>query len=207
MAEVLLTLEIEPDDAVPALTAALERRRWSAVPSLRGTLTCYFDAAIPEQVERIVLDDVRQAAAEAGARRWRGACSIAAIPTAIVSSAEAPGSLAEPAPCAVWMDGATPVGPLGEVVLTIEPASAALAHELSMRGWVRLAELPCTFMHPFDLGMFAPIDAIVRGELGIATRRAGIEAWRGAWALATWGHLVVSAPETAPPGPHAGWRL
>ncbi|MCA9688705.1 MAG: tetratricopeptide repeat protein [Myxococcales bacterium] len=64
MAEITLTLLLEPVETADAFDAALAKRRWTRVEALPSTWTCYFDAAFLEQVERIMTSDVEGAAAE-----------------------------------------------------------------------------------------------------------------------------------------------
>ncbi|MCB9597825.1 MAG: hypothetical protein H6719_34225, partial [Sandaracinaceae bacterium] len=124
MAEITLTLLLEPVETADAFDAALAKRRWTRVEALPSTWTCYFDAAFLEQVERIMTSDVEGAAAEAGVKRWRGVGAVAAIPTSVVGPADA-APVRRPAR-EVWADGATPVGPLGEVVVTFDAATEPL---------------------------------------------------------------------------------
>ena len=106
----------------------------------------------------------------------------------------------------MWADGESPVAPLGEVVVTFDRATDSLDAALRDRHWVRLADLPTTWMHAFDLGIFSPMDAIVSSELREVTRLADLAEWRAAWALATWGHVPLSSREQEVPGPYADWR-
>lgn len=205
MAEVMLTLVTEPEEARAAFDAAMARRRWVRTPGLSGTWTCYFDAAFPEEIRRVILEDLRQSVAETGTRSWRGMAAVAAIAPFTVTVADAPGAGAR-APRHIWMDGDEPLGPLGEVVVTFDHVDRRLAAALPERGWLPLDDLPSTWMHPFDLAMFTPVEALVRDELCAAADDAGLEDWRAVWALATWGHLDLASPTVPKPGPYADWR-
>lgn len=205
MAEVMLTIETQPQEARVAFGEAMARRRWVAVEGVPETWTCYFDAAFPEQIRRVVVQDLRQSAAESEAGAFRGVAAVAAIPVFVVTEADA--ASAEPrAPRHVWTDGDASVGPLGEIVVTFDRADPRLAAALPDRGWIPLDDLRATWMHPFDLAMFTPIEALVRDELCAAARAAGLDEWRAVWALATWGHLDLASATPPPPGPYADWR-
>jgi len=136
--------------------------------------------------------------------RWSGVASLGAVPATRVSAP----SVGEPSVAReVWADGSEPVGPSGEVVLTLDRTTPALAAALRARHWAPLGELPSTWVHPFDLGMFGSVDAIVAGELAAVTEAADLDEWRGAWCLATWGHSNVSSPAPSARGPYADWRF
>jgi len=204
MAEVMLTLRIEPESGRDAFSAGLDARRWRAMPGLARTWTCYFEGAFAKQIARIVDHDVRVAAEHAGVERWTGVASLGAVAATRV---RAPAD-AEPRPAReVWADGGEPVGPAGEVVLTLDRATPALAAALAARHWTRLGDLPSTWAHAFDLGMFGSVEAIVAGELAAVTAAADLHDWRGAWCLATWGHRDVRSPPPPTKGPYSDWRL
>ncbi len=196
MGEVMLTVELEDAAARRALAAALAERRWAPIEGIESTFHCHFENGFIDEVRRIVAEDVRASAQQAGPKtKWRAAHVWSAVSHRVLSA----GAPVDPAPegrADVWCDGERPVGPTAEVMVALARGerTAAWRDALTTLSWRPIAGVPSALTHAFDLAMFAPIEPLVRRDLDRAARTAGVAEWRAAWSQSTWEHALIEGP-------------